>query len=255
MNLESENSYLELPTPDGKLIKVQRLCHPRARRMRLTVTSGGARVTYPVGTHPSSIAAFLRQNGEWLERKLGELKLGDRPAPLKPGVTTLFPLRGQATRIGWREGPFPRIESTPHRLVIIQPHLQRRAQESARGMLKSWLEAQLRNDISRWLARYCPLLGMSPTAIRVRPLKSLWGSLDTRDRVTLDLALALAPPAVLKYVLVHELCHLRVRSHSPRFWKRVESFLPHWREQRDWLRINGQSIKYELDRLVNANAV
>lgn len=255
MNLESENSYLELPTPTGKLIKVRRLCHPRARRMRLTVTSGGARVTYPVGTHPASIAAFLRQHGEWLERKLGELKLGDQPEPLKPGVTTLFPLRGEPTRLSWREGAYPRIEHTPNRLVVVMPKAHRREQDAARGLLKSWLDAQLRKDVSRWLGRYVPLLGLAPTALRVRPMKSLWGSLDTRDRVTLDLALALAPPAVLKYVLVHELCHLRVRSHSPRFWKLVESFLPHWREQRDWLRINGQSIKCELDRLVNERAV
>ncbi|MGB0135467.1 M48 family metallopeptidase [Dokdonella sp.] len=254
MNLESENSYLELPTPTGKVIRVQRLCHPRARRMRLTVTSAGARVTYPVGTHTASITAFLRIHGEWLERKLGELKLGDRPAALKPGIDTQFPLRGEMTRLVWKEGPYPCIEHAEDRLVLILPNAHRRAQDAARGLLKSWLDAQLRKDVSRWLGRYCPLLGMSPTALRVRPLKSLWGSLDTRDRVTLDLALALAPPAVLKYVLVHELCHLRVRSHSPRFWKLVESFLPHWREQRDWLRANGPSIKSELDRLVNANA-
>lgn len=255
MNLESENGYLELPTAAGRLIKVLRLCHPRARRMRLTVTSAGARVTYPVGTHQASIIAFLRQHGEWLERKLGELKLDDRPAALKPGVATLFPLRGEATRLTWREGPYPRIEQAPNRLVMVLPNTHRRAQDAARGLLKSWLDAQLRKDVSRWLGRYSPLLGMAPTALRVRPLKSLWGSLDTRDRVTLDLALALAPPAVLKYVLVHELCHLRVRSHSSRFWKLVETHLPHWREQRDWLRINGQSLKSELDRLVNLNAV
>ena len=83
-------------------------------------------------------------------------------------------------------------------------------------------------------------------------MKSLWGSLDTRDRVTLDLALALAPPAALKYVLVHELCHLRIRSHAPRFWALVASILPNWKEQRDWLRINGQALKAELSRLVQA---
>jgi predicted metal-dependent hydrolase len=81
-------------------------------------------------------------------------------------------------------------------------------------------------------------------------MKSLWGSLDTRDRINLDLALALAPPAALRYVLVHELCHLKVRSHAPRFWTLVESLYPDWHEQRDWLRINGATLKAELDRLV-----
>jgi predicted metal-dependent hydrolase len=81
-------------------------------------------------------------------------------------------------------------------------------------------------------------------------MKSLWGSLDTRDRINLDLALALAPPAALRYVLAHELCHLKVRNHSPRFWAHVESIFPDWREQRDWLRQNGATLKAELDRLI-----
>ena len=95
---------------------------------------------------------------------------------------------------------------------------------------------------------------MRRAPIRLRPLKSLWGSLDTRDRVTLDLALALAPPAALRYVVVHELCHLRIRSHSPRFWALVERLYPDWREQRDWLRVHGQALKAELIRLIEAPA-
>jgi predicted metal-dependent hydrolase len=108
----------------------------------------------------------------------------------------------------------------------------------------------MRRDVSRWLATYVPLLGLAPTALKIRPMKSLWGSLDTRDRINLDLALALAPSAALRYVLVHELCHLKVRNHSARFWAQVASLYPDWQEQRDWLRVNGGMLKAELDRLV-----
>ncbi|HMM67741.1 MAG TPA: SprT family zinc-dependent metalloprotease [Dokdonella sp.] len=252
MNLETENSYLELPTPAGETIKVLRKSHPRARRLRLTVTSGGARVTYPEGTHPAQVFAFLRKHGEWLERKLGELHLGAQPPALEPGVTTVIPLRGETTRLVWRAGTYPRIEQNADRLVLTLPSPHKRALDAARGLLRSYLEAQMRKDVSRLLARYCPSLGAAPNALRVRPLKSLWGSLDTRDRVTLDLALALAPPAVLKYVVVHELCHLRIRNHSRRFWNLVESLQPNWMDQRDWLRLNGQALKAELSRLVHA---
>jgi predicted metal-dependent hydrolase len=252
MNLDTESHYLELPTPAGETIKVLRRSHPRARRLRLTVTSGGARVTYPEGTHPAQVFAFLRKHGEWLERKLDELNLGAAPPALKPGAATVIPLRGETTRLSWRDGAYPHIEQIDDRLIITLPKPHRRALEAAQGLLRTFLEAQIRRDVSRWLARYCPLLDMAPAAVRVRPLKSLWGSLDTRDRVTLDLALALAPPAALRYVVVHELCHLRIRSHSPRYWALVESLLPDWREQREWLRLNGQALKAELNRLVSA---
>lgn len=250
MNLDTESSYLELPTPAGDTIKVLRKSHPRSRRLRLTVTSGGARVTYPEGTHPAQIVAFLRKHGEWLERKLDELNLGSQPPPLKPGAATVIPLRGETTRLSWRDGPYPHIEQVEDRLILTLPRPHRRALEAAQGLLRAYLEAQVRRDVSRWLARYCPQLGLAPTSVRVRSLKSLWGSLDTRDRVTLDLALALAPPAALKYVVVHELCHLRIRSHSPRYWALVETLLPDWKEQREWLRLNGQALKAELSRLI-----
>ena len=252
MKLDTENSYLELPTLAGEKIKVLRRSHPRARRLRLTVTSGGARVTYPEGTHPAQVFAFLRKHGEWLERKLDELKLGAQPPALEPGATTVIPLRGETTRLVWRAGAYPRIELNADRLVLTLPEPHRRALEAARGLLRSFFEAQMRRDVSRWLARICPQLGLAPNAVRIRPLKSLWGSLDTRDRVTLDLALALAPPAALKYVVVHELCQLRIRNHSRRFWSLVETIQPHWQEQRDWLRVNGQALKAELGRLIQA---
>jgi predicted metal-dependent hydrolase len=117
-------------------------------------------------------------------------------------------------------------------------------------LLHSYLHAQIRRDVSRHLARYTPDLGRAPTGVRIKPLKSLWGSLDTRDRVTLDLALALAPPEALRYVVVHELCHLRVRNHSPRFWDLVGSIEPDWQTQRDWLKASGQALKAELARLI-----
>ncbi|HZP65947.1 MAG TPA: SprT family zinc-dependent metalloprotease [Rudaea sp.] len=248
-----DNNYLELATPDGETIKVLRSAHPRARRLRLTVTSGGARVSYPQGTHPAQVFAFLRKHADWLERKLDELKFEHGgPPPLKPGSPTLIPLRGETTRLQWRDGAYPRVELEGERLVLSlpKPH-NNRTLPAARSLLRSYLQAQIRRDVSRYLARYTADLGRAPTAIRVKPLKSLWGSLDTRDRVTLDLALALAPLDALRYVVVHELCHLRIRDHSPRFWALVESLYPEWDEQRDWLKVSGFALKAELSRLID----
>jgi predicted metal-dependent hydrolase len=52
----------------------------------------------------------------------------------------------------------------------------------------------------------------------------------------------LAPLEVLDYVVVHELCHLRVPDHSRRFWRLVESRRPEWRRQRDWLTVHGPEL-------------
>lgn len=246
-----EGDWLELATAGGRTVRVLKTAHPRARRLRITVTPQGARVTYPVGTHQAQISAFLRTHADWLEQKLDELHLIFKPLPpLRVGYTCTFTLRGETVELDWAEGPYPKIETHVDGLTLVVPRPHTRALPIARGLLASHLESLIRRDVSRWLASYVPQLGLAPASLRIRPMKSLWGSLDTRDRINLDLALALAPPAALRYVLVHELCHLKVRNHSPRFWNQVEQLLPGWREQRDWLRQHGAILKAELDRLV-----
>jgi predicted metal-dependent hydrolase len=246
-----EGDWLELATAGGSIIRVLKAAHPRARRLRLTVTPKGARVSYPHGTHPAQVSAFLRSHADWLEQKLDELNLIVKPLPpLRVGYPAEFPLRGETVALDWAEGAYPRVEAHDAGLTLVIPRPHTRALPVARGLLASHFEGQIRRDVSRWLAGYVPQLGLAPTALKIRPMKSLWGSLDTRDRINLDLALALAPPAALRYVLAHELCHLKVRSHAPRFWALVESIFPDWREQRDWLRLNGAMLKAELDRLV-----
>lgn len=250
--MASEDSdWLELSTATGGTIRVLKAAHPRARRLRLTVTSRGARLTYPHGTHTAQMTAFLRHHADWLEQKLDEFHLDATPLPrLKVGVPTTFPFRGEDIALDWAEGPYPRVEQHADGITLVIPRPHARALLVARGLLATHFEAQIRRDVSRWLPAYIPMINAAPTALKIRPLKSLWGSLDTRDRINLDLALALAPPVALRYVLVHELCHLKVRNHSPRFWHWVESILPDWKEQRHWLRAHGSALKMQLDRLV-----
>ena len=193
-------------------------------------------------------------------RRRFDVILSEPSNPWVSGVSGLFTDEFYRRVRGWLTpdgvfGQWLHLYEIDDRLVLTLPRPHGKSTlPAARGLLRSFLEAQIRRDVSRCLARYCPELDRAPVAVRLRPLKSLWGSLDTRDRVTLDLALALAPPAALRYVVVHELCHLRIRSHSSRFWVLVEKLYPEWREQRDWLRVHGQALKAELARLIQAPA-
>jgi hypothetical protein len=85
-------------------------------------------------------------------------------------------------------------------------------------------------------------LGVAYKRIRIGGQRTLWGSCSPRGTLSFNWRLALAPVAVLDYVVVHEVCHLRVPNHSRRFWALVEGRRPRWREQRDWLREHGPEL-------------
>jgi predicted metal-dependent hydrolase len=85
-------------------------------------------------------------------------------------------------------------------------------------------------------------IGVAHQRIRIGGQRTLWGSCSARGTLSFNWRLVLAPLEVLDYVVVHELCHLRVPDHSTRFWALVERHRPHWRHQRDWLRRHGPEL-------------
>jgi predicted metal-dependent hydrolase len=85
-------------------------------------------------------------------------------------------------------------------------------------------------------------LGVSVERVQVRDQRTRWGSCSPRGTLSFNWRLVLAPPEVLDYVVVNELCHLRVPDHSRRFWQLVESRRPGWRAQRGWLREHGPEL-------------
>jgi hypothetical protein len=85
-------------------------------------------------------------------------------------------------------------------------------------------------------------LGVAYRRIRIGDQRTLWGSCSPSGTLSFNWRLALAPFEVLDYVVVHELCHLRVPNHSQSFWALVERRRPRWREARGWLHTHGPEL-------------
>ena len=85
-------------------------------------------------------------------------------------------------------------------------------------------------------------LGVAYRRIRIGGQRTLWGSCSAGGTLSFNWRLVMAPPEVVDYVVVHELCHLRVPNHSQSFWSLVARHRPGWREQRAWLREYGPEL-------------
>lgn len=93
---------------------------------------------------------------------------------------------------------------------------------------------------------YAAQMGVSHGKVRVKDMRSLWGSCSYRGDLSFNVRLLSAPPEVLDYVVVHELAHLRWRGHGRRFWDLVQKHCPEQRRHRRWLRANGARLLEEL---------
>ena len=126
--------------------------------------------------------------------------------------------------------------------------LARREQEEA-NPVSALTDVQLRGlkkraalVIPERVAHFAPLVGVDYGNITIRSQKTRWGSCSSKGNLNFNCLLLLAPPEVLDYVVVHELCHRKQMNHSPRFWAEVGRVLPDYKIRVKWLKENGSRL-------------
>ncbi len=108
-----------------------------------------------------------------------------------------------------------------------------------------------RSQFENRVAYYHTITGGEYTSITIRDQKTRWGSCSSTGTLSFNYRLIFAPPRILDYVVVHELCHLTHMNHSKDFWNMVASVMPEYKVHRKWLREHGHELTPEkyLERL------
>lgn len=220
--------------------------HAKAKRMKILVSAKGPRLSMPIRSSEKSALQFVAEHEDWIWLQWQKYQPEDL-APLQIGETDFLSILGKDLPVVWREDRALQIFRYEDHWLI---------NTSARTSVRQLQAALLQNYkqlghawFTQRMQRYLPSLPQAPSAMQIRPLRSLWGSLNASNVVSLDVSLLFAPEPVGDYVLVHELCHILQRNHSPKFWREVEQRWPLWREQRDYLKVHGQSLKIEAKRI------
>lgn len=114
--------------------------------------------------------------------------------------------------------------------------------DAQRAALEKRYIAAAKEYFPKRAAYFQQFTGGTYSRISIRSQKTRWGSCSAKGTLSFNWRLMLAPPAVLDYVVVHELCHLSYMDHSDSFWKKVESVYPDYRTARKWLKDHGHEL-------------
>lgn len=229
---------------------------PRSRHLRVTIDPRhGVVVALPPATRrgwarpEGDIERFLAEREPWLRRHLGRLAT-QREA--------------MASRGGVRDGAEFRYLGELHVLRIVAGGSRTRRSSVARhgadsgdelhiaiaaadrrspsAVLEAWLRAKARVEIELAVERHAAALSVAPSRIALRDTRTRWGSASRKGTLSFSWRLILAPPDALDTVVVHELAHLRVFGHGPRFWDIVAGRRPDHATWRRWLRAHSHEL-------------
>lgn len=215
-----------------------------ARRVRLKVLPPGrVEVVVPLRFDFDRLPAILKQHEAWLRETVAKVSreheaLRAEPAPEHielPGLQAQWTIEYR-TITGKR---LSCAEMDPRHLIVCH-----RETGDWRLPLRSWIVEKARERLPPMLERLSEQTGLDFNGVTIRGQKTRWGSCSSRKSISLNYGLAFLPPPLVRYVLIHELCHTVHLNHSADYWALVRAHEPDCRELDRELRHAGRLIPY-----------
>jgi predicted metal-dependent hydrolase len=204
---------------------------PRARRVRVSVDADGSvTVTLPRRAPEKAAADAVQELAPWIARRRRSLARAAAEVARMPGTV---PFLGETLTLHPQPGR-ERVHRRGDLLLVpdgdTRPALERFYRRAARVEIAPRLDAATARAGSRY------------AGLTIRGQRTRWASCSSEGKMSFNWRLLLAPPEILDYVVEHEVCHLEVMDHSPRFWALLESRVPDWRAHARWLRRYGSTL-------------
>jgi hypothetical protein len=191
-----------LPVP----IEIRPIRGAKRLRLRFDDVSGMLKLTCPLRTSRRAALAWALDQREWIEAQLARALPAE---PFQPNA--LVPIEGVETRIVWskHEQRTPKLVGGELRCGGPELGLSRR--------IESFLKRLALETMSREVAEFATMAGVTARSVSIGDAGSRWGSCSSQDRIRLSWRLILAPPQARRYVVAHEVAHLKHLNHGPEF--------------------------------------
>lgn len=200
-------------------------------------------VRVPMRLPKYNIVERLTEKGDWILKHLNNFKIIDYKPINREFINgeKLLYLGREYNLIIYedylREKPEVYIEEG-HIVVNFKENNKADVEKS----LELWYRKEALNYILGSIKQYEKIFNKKPKAIVVKEQKKRWGSCTYDNRLLFNWRCVMARPQAIDYVILHEMCHMVHKDHSKNFWNLLDSIMPSYKEEKQWLKINGHKL-------------
>lgn len=222
--------------------KVDIVKSARRKTMALKVNHNGVSVHIPSRLPLKLATHFIKQKTDWIKLKL-EQQAARLPTEkyYRDGETFLF--LGENCTLRLRQQETALSVKKIDNYIDITGRLNRSTETSIKKALTHWYKQQAESYLTSQTQVWAEKTGLTPHSTTVKTYKARWGSCKITGEIQFNWKLILATPAVIDYVIIHELCHLIHHNHSAAFWQLVAHHYPNFKQTRQWLKDNGYRLE------------
>jgi predicted metal-dependent hydrolase len=200
---------------------------------------GNVEVHAPKGTSDELVFQLLEEKWDWIQQKSEEMKdrtLGPKVKVYDNGESFLY--LGNEYPIQVSQD----INIKQDYLVFegdkLQIYVKQLEDDKIKQVLKRFYYQQCKTLVERRIRSFQSNFKIKPRSIRISDNKSNWGTCDSKQQLTFNWRLAMAPLKVIDYVVVHEMCHMVHLNHDRSFWRLVGKILPDYEQRENWLALS-----------------
>ncbi|MEZ6193257.1 MAG: SprT family zinc-dependent metalloprotease [Phycisphaerales bacterium] len=210
-------------------------------RTRLSISvhpDGSVTALAPTIRTLDDVVAHLHRRRSWIARQLRQFQ-GYQPLPVDKryvsGETHLYLGRQYRLRVHQGKDASVRLVGRFFEVYVPNPKQPQTIAALMQEWYQSHAEAIFRERLRRCMQLAPSLRLLKDIKLRVRPMERRWGSCSKAGMITLNTNLIKTPLHCVEYVIMHELCHLRIHNHSPGFFRMLGRCMPDWRRRKERL--------------------
>ncbi|CAN5658114.1 SprT family zinc-dependent metalloprotease [soil metagenome] len=229
----------------------------RSKTSEIIVDSDEIVIRVPYSKPDIEIKSLIKEKISWILFKQKEISDSEKKIEISNPVYTkdsTLPYLGNNLKIqvniveSQKDNKKVEKNSMIHKNGVFLFYIQSGIQENQgsndeiKKLYENWLYHKAKIIFKEKVHILSKAIGVKPNKVVIKNLKNRWASITKNNEINLNVNLIKAPPEIIDYIVLHELCHFKIKGHSYNFWNLLRRYSPDYPKYVEWLNINGKNL-------------